>query len=188
MKRTIKKLWRLGMLYLVSLYLLRGCSPVLCMMALLSFVALAAAPAEAAQPEILKMPADFTDTFDTCGFTVEHHVEGHLTIHIFFDKNGNPRFQVNTFAFTESFTNPVNGMSITTRNVGPDKITFNEDGTVTVATIGLLSHVIVKGQGETAALVGKIVFTFDAEGNLIGTSFEAGKHEDLLPAICAALS
>ena len=57
-----------------------------------------------------------------------------------------------------------------------------------VATIGLVGHVTVKGQGEIAAMVGRIVFTFDAEGNLIGTSFEAGKHEELLPAIRVALS
>jgi hypothetical protein len=91
---------------------------------LLFFVAVAAIPTEAEQPEILNVPVDFTNTFDSCGFTIEHHVEGHFTIHLFFDKNGNRRFQVNTFAFTETFTNPTNGMSITTRNVGPDKTTL----------------------------------------------------------------
>jgi hypothetical protein len=148
---------------------------------------LAAAPAEAAKPFILKIPVDVTDTFGDCGFTIVHHVEGFFTVHVFFDKNGNPRMEIDTFALKESFTNPANGISLSTPNVGPDIVTFQQDGSVTVASIGLISHIVVKGQGETAAQVGKIVFTFDANGNLTGVAFEAGKHEELLPAICAAL-
>ena len=30
--------------------------------------------------------------------------------------------------------------------------------------------------------------TFDANGNFTGVAFEAGKHDDVLPAICAALA
>ena len=155
---------------------------------LLVVALLAAAPVEAAQPFILKVPVDFSDTFGDCGFTIVHHVEGFFTIHVFFDKNGDPRTEIDTFALKESFTNPANGMSFSTPDVGPDIITFHKDGSMTVATIGLVSHVVLKGQGETAARVGKIVATFDAEGNLIGIAFEAGKHDDLLPAICAALA
>ena len=149
---------------------------------------LAAAPAEAAKPFILKVPVDFTDTFNDCGFTIVEHIEGFFTIHVFFDTNGNPRMEIDTFALTESYTNPANGISVSTRDVGPDIITFQQDGSFTVATIGLVSHIVVKGQGETAARVGKIVATFDADGNLTGIAFEAGKHDDLLPAICAALA
>jgi hypothetical protein len=149
---------------------------------------LAAVPAEAAKPFILKVPLDFTVTFGDCGFTIVHHVEGFFTIHILFDKNGDPRIEVDTFALKESYTNPANGMSFSTPDVGPNIVTFHEDGSVTVATIGLVSHVVVKGQGETAAQVGKIVATFDADGNLTGIAFEAGKHDELLPAICAALA
>jgi len=149
---------------------------------------LAAAPAEAAQPFIMKIPLDVIDTFSDCGFQVVHHTEGFFTVHVFFDTNGNPRMEIDTFALTESYTNPANGISVSTRDVGPDIITFQQDGSFTVATIGLVSHIVVKGQGETAARVGKIVATFDADGNFIGIAFEAGKHDDLLPAICAALA
>jgi hypothetical protein len=79
-------------------------------------------------------------------------------------------------------------MSFSTTDAGPNIITFHKDGSSTVATIGLVSHVVLKGQGVVAAQVGKIVATFDADGNLTGISFEAGKHDDLLPAICAALA
>ena len=149
---------------------------------------LAAAPAEAAKPFILKVPVDFTDTFNDCGFTIVEHIEGFFTIHVFFETNGNPRIEIDTFALKETFTNPANGISLSTPNVGPDIITFHKDGSMTVATIGLVSHVVLKGQGEIAARVGKIVATFDADGNFIGIAFEAGKHDDLLPAICAALA
>jgi hypothetical protein len=149
---------------------------------------LVAAPAEAAKPFIMKVPVDFTDTFDDCGFTIVHHVQGSFTIHVFFDKNGNPKTEIDTFALTESFTNPDNGMSFSTQDVGPNIISFKSDGSFTVATIGLVSHVVLKGQGEIAASVGKIVVTFDASGNMTGIAFEAGKHDELLPAICAALA
>ena len=149
---------------------------------------LVAAPTEAAKPFILKMPVDFTDTFDDCGFTVVHSIQGFITVHAFSDKSGAPRFEIDTFALKESFTNPANGISLSTPNVGPDYITFQQDGSVTVASIGLISHIIVKGQGLKAASVGKIVITFDANGNFTGVAFEAGKHDDVLPAICAALA
>jgi hypothetical protein len=149
---------------------------------------LVAAPTEAAKPFILKVPVDFTNTFSECGFTIVHQIEGSFTVHVFFDKNGDPAFEIDTFALKETFTNPANGMSISTPSVGPDIITFHKDGSVTSAAIGLLSHVVLKGQGEIAAQVGKIVATFDAAGNFTGIAFEAGKYDELLPAICAVLA
>ena len=149
---------------------------------------LVAAPTEAATPMILKLPTDFTETFSDCGFTIVHHVEGSITIHVFFDKNGDPAFEIDNFALKESFTNPANGMSISTPNVGAGIITFHKDGSFTLADIGLLSHIVLKGQGEIAAKVGRIVVTFDADGNVTGIAFEAGKHDALLPAICTVLA
>jgi len=49
-------------------------------------------------------------------------------------------------------------------------------------------HFLALRQGVIVAQVGKIVFTFDADGNFTGVAFEAGKHPDLLPALCAALA
>jgi hypothetical protein len=149
---------------------------------------LAAAPTEAAKPFIQKVPVDFTDTFSDCGFTIVDHNEGSFTVHVFFDKNGDPKIEIDTLALKESFTNPANGMSFSTTDAGPSIITFHKDGSLTVADIGLVAHVVLKGQGEIAAQVGKIVATFDADGNLTGIAFEAGKHDELLPVICAALA
>jgi len=149
---------------------------------------LVAAATEASKPMILKLPIDFTETFSDCGFTIVHHIEGSITIHVFFDKNGDPATEIDNFAVKETFTNPANGMSFSTPDVGPGITTFHKDGSVTHADIGLISHIVLKGQGEIAAQVGKIVVTIDAGGNLTGIAFEAGKHDELLPAICAVLA
>ena len=121
---------------------------------------LAPAPAEAVPPSILKIPVDTTFTRSApCGFPIVRHIEGHLTIHTFFDTNGNPRFEITNFALTVTFTNPANGMASTTPTVNTDIVTFQQDGSATLATVGLFGHFIIKGQGEVAAAVGKIVFT-----------------------------
>jgi len=148
---------------------------------------LAVVPTKAATPFILKVPVDFTSTFSDCGFTVVDHNEGSFTVHVFFDKNGDPRIEIDTYSLKESWTNPANGMSFSTTDAGPGITTIHKDGSQTLADIGLVAHVVLKGQGKVAAQVGKIALTFDADGNLIGSAFEAGQHDDLLPAICAAL-
>jgi hypothetical protein len=148
---------------------------------------LAVAPAKAATPFILKVPVDFTSTSSDCGFTVVDHLEGSFTMHTFFDKNGDPKIAIDTYALKETWTNPANGMSLSTTDAGPLITTINKDGTQTQAVIGLLTHVVLKGQGTIAAQVGKIVYTLDAAGEITGTVFEAGKNDDVFPAICAAL-
>ncbi len=148
---------------------------------------LAISPTTAATPIILKVPVDFTSTFNGCAFPVVDHVEGSVTVHIFFDNNGDPKFEIDSYAFKETWTNPANGMSLSTTDAGPTIVTIHQDGSQTQALLGLVTHVIVKGQGQIAAQVGKIVFTLDANGNLTGTAFVAGKYDDLVPAICAAL-
>jgi hypothetical protein len=148
---------------------------------------LAVAPTKAATPSIVKVPVDFTSTFSGCDFTVVDHVQGSFTAHVFFDRNGDPRLGIDTFALKESWTNPANGMSLSTTDAGPEISTIHKDGSNTVADIGLVGHVVLKGQGKIAARVGRVALTFDADGNLIGSAFEAGKHDDLTPAICAAL-
>jgi hypothetical protein len=148
---------------------------------------LAVAPAKAATPFILKVPVDFTGTSNDCGFTVVDHNEGSFTVHVFFDKNGDPKIEIDTYALKETWTNPANGMSLSTTDAGPLITTFHKDGTQTQAEIGLVTHVVLKGQGTIAAEVGRIVYTLDAAGEITGTLFEAGKNDDPFPAICAAI-
>jgi hypothetical protein len=160
---------------------------------LLVVAMLTPAPAEAAAPSILKIPIDNTVTRNFCGFTIVVRVEGHLTIHTFFDANGNPRLEIDNSALAVTWTNPANGMAITSRDASTDIVTFQQDGSATLVTVGLFGHFIVKGQGEVAAAVGKIVFTLDPEGNIIATTFEAGKHpaggvDELNSVLCSILA
>ncbi len=86
-----------------------------------------------------------------------------------------------------TFTNTVTGTSITTPDVGIDKITMHKDGSSTVMTIGLLGHFPVPGEGLVAVNVGVIRLTFDADGNLV-SAVEHGQHDGpFFPQFCSAL-
>jgi hypothetical protein len=158
------------------------------MVTVVALATLGASPASAVKPDIFKIPVNFSETFSDCGFDVVHTVVGFVTIHDFFDEIGNLTFEIATFSFTETFSNPANDTSIRTRDVGPDITTVSQDGSFTVATIGLITNIVVPGEGKLAGISGTIVSSFDAEGNFIDVIFVAGPHDDLLPAICDALA
>jgi hypothetical protein len=71
----------------------------------------------------------------------------------------------------------VKGRTITTTSTAPEHITFNPDGSVTVAVTGLQCHLVGVGGPPLASDVGRLVFFFsgpdDEEPDLL---FEAGKH------------
>jgi hypothetical protein len=70
--------------------------------------------------------------------------------------------------------------------VGIDHITINQDGSATVAVVGIVARIVVPGEGLVFAHLGRIVFDLNT-GEAI---FEAGPHDDLLdlfPALCSAL-
>ncbi len=72
--------------------------------------------------------------------------------------------------------------------MGPNILTVSKDGSFTVATIGLITNVVVPGQGKVAGESGRIVASFDADGNFIGVVFVAGPDDDFLAAICEVLA
>jgi hypothetical protein len=147
------------------------------------------APAGGLQPDVFRITVDEVITITDCGFDVELSTVGFITVHQFFNEDGNlVEMEIANFSLTQTFSNPATGESITTRNVGPDITSVNQDGSFTVATIGLITNVIVQGQGKLAGFSGVIVSTFDAEGNLVDVVFEGGPHDDFLAAICAALA
>jgi hypothetical protein len=147
-----------------------------------------ASPAAAVRPDIVKFQVDFSETFSDCGFDVVHTTVGFVTVHDYFDQTGTLNVEIANFSFTETFANPENGASIRTRDVGPNILTVSKDGSFTVATIGLITNVIVPGQGKVAGESGTIVASFDADGNFIDVVFVAGPHDDFLAAICEVLA
>jgi hypothetical protein len=96
--------------------------------------------------------------------------------------------EVNTIAITHTFTNPETGISLTTPDRGVDRVTVKQDGSFTVFSVGLFGRFVVKGEGLEALRVGAILFTFDAQGNLVQTTFVGGKFDILRTAICELLA
>jgi hypothetical protein len=144
-------------------------------------------PALAAKPEMITIPVDDTLEFGECaGFTVIEHVEGAIKASLHTDKDGNLVMELVRFRLRHTFSNSETGASLTSQDVGIDKITINQDGSGTVAVIGIVARIVVPGQGLVFAHLGNIVFDLDT-GDVV---LVAGPHDDfadLLPALCSAL-
>jgi hypothetical protein len=148
----------------------------------------AAPSALAAKPETVTVPTDFSFVDDTsCGFPVETHITGFVRFIVFRDENGNVTRQINSFHQQITYTNLDTGKSVTSPSVGPDILYFQEDGSVTVFVLGIVSRIIVPGQGVVNLSVGRVVIAFPAEGEG-EVLFEAGPKDDLFPALCDLLS
>lgn len=143
--------------------------------------------ARAAKPEMITIPVDETNVFGECdGFAVIEHVEGTVKISTHVDQEGNLVMELVRFSLRHTYSNSETGESLSTPDAGIDKVTVNDDGSGTVAVIGIVGRIVVPGEGLVFAHLGRIVFDLDT-GEVL---FEAGPHEDfanLLPTLCAAL-
>ena len=142
----------------------------------------------AAKPVIFTIQVDDTFESGTCdGFTVIEHVEGTIKISTHFDQDGNFTMELIRFSLRHTYTNSETGETLFSPDVGIDKVTVHQDGAVTIAVIGIVTRIVVPGEGLVFAHLGRIVF--DAfTGEVI---FEAGRHDDLanlLPVLCSALA
>jgi hypothetical protein len=144
-------------------------------------------PALAAKPEMITIPVDDTLVFGECaGFSVIEHVEGAIKASLHTDQEGNPVMEIVRFRLRHTFSNSETGASLTSQDVGIDKVTINQDGSGTVAVIGIVARIVVPGEGLVFAHLGRIVFDLET-GEVL---FEAGRHDDfanLLPVLCSAL-
>ena len=144
-------------------------------------------PAYAGKPVFTNITVDDTFVAGECdGFSVIEHVQGRVKVSTHFDKNGNFVMEIARFSLHHTYTNSETGASLFSPDVGIDKIVINEDGSGTVAVIGIVARIVVPGEGPVFRHLGRIVFDINT-GQAI---FEAGQHDDfadLLPALCAAL-
>jgi hypothetical protein len=150
-------------------------------------------PVSAAAPTTERIPVDetFVDDFlsDACGVTVTVHETGHFILRTWTDATGQEIRALNTYALSDTFSS-VNG-SVSGKNVGPDRITFNADGSIIITTIGNIGLLTIPGLGTTYQNVGRtmLTITFDEDGNAtVEVTPLGGQHDgDNTDAICGVL-
>ena len=136
-------------------------------------------PARADAPLIQLFPVNSTATFYDCGFPVVQHIEGTARVIVRFDQNGDPVVATVFDNTTISLTNPLNQKTISSKRSFFDRQIYYQDGGVTYISGGLVSHLILPGEGLVAANFGYTRFTLDAEGNVLDI-LVAGEHDGRL--------
>jgi hypothetical protein len=125
-----------------------------------------------------------------CGFDVWSDTGGHITFRLFNDAAGNPRREVNNYAVRVHYYSE-NG-DVYTRDVGPDRARYLDDGSILLTITGNVQPVTAPGQGRVNADSGQttVLITFDENGD---PQFEDisqhGNHmgADLVAVLCGLL-
>jgi hypothetical protein len=151
--------------------------------------ALVVAPVSAGKPETDRLSVD--DTFvddelsDACGVEVNAHVTGHVTFRLFTDAAGNPFREVNNYA-TRIHWWSVNG-DIHAQDVGADRATYLDDGSIVVIIIGSVQSFSIPGQGRVYSDVGRSMLVIDANGDQTFTPLSGQHDPDFMAAVCGVL-
>jgi hypothetical protein len=124
---------------------------------------------------------------DLCEFDVLATMSGRLRVATFLNEDGSLRRVMENPSFVTTYTNPLTGNSVTSPDRGLDKITFNEDGMITIHGTGI--HFRHKGQFYA---IGLWVLTIDgATGELLSAEYHGnfdGGVEDIVPYLCSRLA
>ena len=165
------------------------------LIAVVACLVLASATA-AAQPQMERVTVNeigVQDPFltDYCGFDVFFDFTGHFTLRLFTDADGNPTREVNNFAQKARIYSAWGSVSIV--DVGPDRITYNADGSITDAITGNVQSIQLPGQGRVWSNVGVVTLlvSFPPEGDpVVDVISQVGQHSDSAQedVLCAALS
>jgi|SRR5205823_6962080 len=154
---------------------------------LIGLAVVPAATANKPMREVNPAPEDFVIT-DQCAFPVLSHVEGSEIVTTFTDRAGNPVKQIGVFpGNTLTFTNLDTTESITLVATGSFHVRAERDGSITVTITGhgpFLSNPITGEPGIWYLNGGRILATFDAEGNM--TSIDATGND--LVNLCVQLA
>ncbi len=148
-----------------------------------------ASSAFAGAPDRDVYPVD--DTFSppvlsaACGFEVTRHVEGTLTIHTFYDAQGNFVRELDSYHLTETLS--ANGQTLVGRTIQNILVTLYSDGSFAVAFMGSDFRLSVPGSGISFGTVGRFVLLFDSNGD-VQVVQDVGDASANYDAICAALT
>ncbi|HEX5014716.1 MAG TPA: hypothetical protein VFV72_11235 [Candidatus Limnocylindrales bacterium] len=145
-------------------------------------VGVAVQPAAAGKPQMERVDINDIGSVhefltDVCGVDVWIDTTGHAIFRVFTDADGNPVREVNTFAIHRTIYS-ANG-SISSVDVGPDRVMYNADGSIDVWTTGNIGSLNVPGQGRVYADTGwtHIHVTFDESGDATEEVVDdAGQH------------
>ena len=160
----------------------------LIVMAALAFIS----AAWAAKPDAVRIEIDeITPGAIDCGsYELDEHLFGQIILRDFF-QGGEFVMSVNNFALKHTISNPTTGESLTTPDVGADHLMVAEDGSATLAIIGIVARVVVPGQGLVAGEVGKVTLFFTDPADTEPDVSVAGIHDGfdaVDAAFCAALA
>lgn len=150
---------------------------------------LIAAPASAAAPQMERTLLDdlFVAPFlsDACGVQVHARVTGQLTLRLFTDADGNPVREVDNGAIDVRLWSAYG--EIHAKNVGVDRVTYMDDGSVVIVSIGSVNSFSTPGDGRVYSDVGRSLLVIDANGDETFTPLNGQHDPDQLGAICAVL-
>jgi hypothetical protein len=124
------------------------------------------------------------DLSDFCGFEVTARLSGHFFVTVFHKKDGSTDRVTAHPSFRSTYSSST--ASITTTDVGLDRIVENEDGTISIFGTGI--HLKLDS-GEKA--IGLWQLVLDSSGGLISEEYHGRFDVDAEgtgEAICAALS
>ena len=120
-----------------------------CAAAVLAGATSLAAPATADPPERVFVEVYDADTIvvdeflsETCGYEVTASISGHYFETVYVDRNGDFRLFTAHPSFRSTLTSPY--ATVRTADVGIDKYTFNDDGTLNIFGTGI--HLKIKGE------------------------------------------
>ncbi len=150
---------------------------------------LLAAPVGAAQPEQVRVPIDDLvvdgELSAACGVEVNLHATGHITFRLFTDADGNPVSEVNNYAIDLRWWS-ANG-EIHAKDVGADRVTYIDDGSIVVIIIGNVQSFSAPGEGRVYSDVGRAMLVIDANGDATLTPLGGQHDSDQIDAICSIL-
>jgi len=138
------------------------------------------APAAAVQPVMERVEIADVGLLDEglselCGFDVRFDGSGHITFRLLTDADGNPVREVNNFAIHVRFYSEFG--SVSTVDVGPDRVIYNDDGSLDIFITGNPQSMTAPGEGRVWDNNGWIHILITPEGDVefIGS---AGQHTE----------